>query len=150
MVDAYYAVALQLHCRSVNGVEGRGEAQKVIEGAIEHVRGAINGALRFHGMDTKLVVLPEYFLTGHPMGEGLDEWRDKACIAADGPEYEALAKIAQEADIFLAGNAYETDTHFPELYFQTSFLIAPNGEQVLRYRRLLSMYSPSPWDVWVK
>lgn len=148
MVDAYYAIALQTHCRSVNAVESREDAQVLINDAIDRTEKAIAGAMRFLGMDTKLVVLPEYFLTGHPMGESLEEWRDKASIASDGSEYEALAQIAQKANVFLAGNAYETDPYFPDFYFQTSFLLAPNGDQVLRYRRLISMYSPSPWDVW--
>ena len=32
-------------------------------------------------------------------------------------------------------------SHFPGLYFQTSFVIAPDGNVVLRYRRLNSMYA---------
>ncbi len=147
-MTAYHALALQLHCRAVNGCKGREEAQVLIDDALGRTARAVAGALRFLGTDTRLVVLPEYFLTGHPMGEGLEEWTAKAAIDPDGREHEALARIAAEYDVFLAGNAYETDAHFPGWYFQTSFVTAPSGEQVLRYRRLVSMYSPSPWDVW--
>ena len=52
--------------------------------------------------------------------------------------------------MFIAGNAYETDKNFPDLYFQASFIIAPNGNVVLRYRRLNSMYAVTPHDVWSK
>lgn len=147
-MTSYHALALQLHCRAVNGCAGRGDAQVLIDDALDRTARGVAGALRFLGMDTRLIVLPEYFLTGHPMGEGLEEWTAKAAIDPDGPEHERLARIASDHDVFLAGNAYETDPHFPGWYFQTSFVTAPSGRQVLRYRRLISMYSPSPWDVW--
>ncbi len=68
----------------------------------------------------------------------------------NGAEYEALGKIAQKHNIFLAGNAYELDPNFPGLYFQTCFIIDPSGAIVLRYRRLNSMFAPTPHDVWDK
>ena len=34
------------------------------------------------------------------------------------------------------------------IFRQTSFIIDPSGAVVLRYRRLNSMYSPTPHDVW--
>jgi predicted amidohydrolase len=94
------------------------------------------------------VVLPEYVLTGFPMGESITEWREKAAMAMEGPTVEALGRIAQANDVFLAVNAYEQEEHFPELYFQTSFVLDPDGAVVLRYRRLNSMYAPTPHDVW--
>jgi predicted amidohydrolase len=48
----------------------------------------------------------------------------------------------------LAGNGYEFDPNFPEIFFQTSFIIDPAGAVILKYRRLNSMYSPTPHDVW--
>ncbi len=110
---------------------------------------ASKGFIRqFSGIEVKLVVLPEYFLTGFPLGESIPVWREKAALAIDGPEYQALADIAARSDVYLAGNAYEVDPHFPELYFQTCFIIAPNRETVLRYRRMISLSAPTPYDVW--
>ena len=71
-------------------------------------------------------------------------------MAPDGPEYEALAKAAADNGVYLAGNHYETDPKFPDLYFQGCIIFSPFGELVLRYRRLISMFSPSPFDVWDK
>jgi predicted amidohydrolase len=65
----------------------------------------------------------------------------------DGPEYDALGAIASRLRVFLAGNAYEADANFPDLYFQASFIVGPSGDVILRYRRLVSLYSPSPCDV---
>jgi len=110
---------------------------------------ASKGFIRqFSGIEVRLVVLPEYFLTGFPLGESVPIWRDKAALAIDGPEYQALADIAEKSQVWLAGNAYEVDPHFPELYFQTCFVIAPSRETVLRYRRMISLSAPTPYDVW--
>ena len=87
-------------------------------------------------------------MTGFPTRETPAEWIAKACLEPGGAEYEALGRLAQDNRIFLAGNAYEVDPSFSGLFFQTSFVIDPSGMVVLRYRRLNSMYAPTPHDVW--
>ncbi len=149
-LGAFYALALQVECRALNSVTSVTQACENIAESVNRIDQAIFGALAFLGRDTKLVVLSEYALTGHPMGESHQEWHDKAAIDMDGAEYEALGRIAQKYCIFLAVNAYERDPHFPGYYFQASTLISPAGDICLRYRRLTSMFSPSPWDVWDK
>ncbi|MCB2107272.1 MAG: hypothetical protein KDE14_06200 [Rhodobacteraceae bacterium] len=146
----YSAVALQLRVQSVNRCPDRASARERMVNSLAHIAEKVRGAVRWLGPDCRLVVLPEYFLTSFPQGETIEQWTDKAALAPDGPEYTALGKIAQDQKIFLAGNAYEIDRHFPGLYFQTCFLIAPNGNVILRYRRLNSMYAPTPHDVWDK
>lgn len=119
--------------------------------AIDHCGELIGGSKRFastfSGDQVCLVVLPEYFLSGFPMGESVKQWQEKACLTEDGPEYEALGKLAQDQAIWLSGNVYELDRYFPGLYFQTCFIINPSGDLVLRYRRLVSMFAPTPHDV---
>ncbi len=146
----YKALALQTECKAVNRAVSREESRPIMHGSIARIRAQIFSAKAFHGSDLKLVCLPEYFLTGFPAGESAKDWQGKAALDMDGPEYAALGKIASDADLYLAGNAYETDPFFPDLYFQTSFIIGPSGNVDLRYRRLISMYAPSPYDVWDK
>lgn len=146
----YKALALQTECKAVNRCASREESRLIMHGSIARIRGQIFTAKAFHGDDLKLVCLPEYFLTGFPMGESARDWQGKAALEMDGPEYAALGKIASDGNLYIGGNAYETDKHFPDLYFQTSFIITPNGDVALRYRRLISMYAPSPYDVMEK
>ncbi len=149
-MNSYRAIALQTKCFAVNYAKTKSEANAIIKQNIERLSRQIFASIAFVGFDTKLIVLPEYFLTGFPMGESIEEWREKACLEIGGEIYESLGKIAQERQIFLSGNAYELDENFPGLYFQTCFVIAPSGDVVLRYRRLNSMFAPTPHDVWDK
>ncbi|HEX8757282.1 MAG TPA: nitrilase-related carbon-nitrogen hydrolase [Steroidobacteraceae bacterium] len=144
----YLALALQTHCNAVSGISDPAATRAAMMSSIERVGRQIAGAKRFAGPDVRLVALPEYFLTGFPMQEGAQSWARRAALAPDGAEYDALGSIARDAGIFLAGNAYESDAHFPGLYFQASFVIAPAGKVILRYRRLISLFSPTPYDVW--
>jgi predicted amidohydrolase len=147
----YAALALQLTARSLESVTDPRAAMLV------HI-GDVGTALRtsaifveqYGGSPVKLAVLPEYLFTSYPGRVSIADFAARVGWAADGPEYAALGKVASDQQMFLAGNAYETDPHFPSLYFQTSFIIAPWGDVILRYRRLNSMFAPSPHDVWDK
>jgi predicted amidohydrolase len=148
----YAALALQIATACVNECPDRAAARQRMLENVGRVRRAVAGSRGFirqyNGVDVRLVVLPEYVLTGFPMQESVPEWREKAALAFDGPEYRELGAIARDMDLYLAGNAYEVDPNFPELYFQCCFIIAPSGEVILRYRRLVSLSAPTPYDVW--
>ncbi|WP_439486640.1 nitrilase-related carbon-nitrogen hydrolase [Blastomonas fulva] len=152
-VDApYAAVAMQLAARSVERAPDRGAARSQILGMIGEVETKIRSARifieQYGGHPVKLAVLPEYLFTSYPGRVSIPDFAALAAFEMQGEEYEALGKVAQNLKLFLAGNAYEVDPNFPGLYFQASFLIAPSGDVVLRYRRLNSMFAPTPHDVW--
>lgn len=145
----YQALALQVTTVPVGDSP---DTRKAIMANIERLAGALGASRSWLQLATgsapRLAVLPEYALTGAPTTPDFRRWRELAALEIDGPEYRALGRIARENELYLAGNAYEADPHFPSLYFQCSFVIAPSGATVLRYRRLISLYSPSPYDVW--
>jgi predicted amidohydrolase len=150
----YSAVAMQLAARSVEKHKTRETAMAQVMQHIADIEGQIRSASifigQYSGAPVKLAVLPEYLFTSYPGRISIPDFASTAAIAPDGPEYEALGAMAERLKMFIAGNAYETDKNFPGLYFQASFVIAPNGKVVLRYRRLNSMFAPSPHDVWSK
>lgn len=150
----FAAVALQVAARSVERVADRAAASRQMLAMIEEIGVKLRSSnvfiQQYGGTPVKLAVLPEYVLTSYPGRISIPDFAAKAALDIGGPEYEALGKVAQSQQLFLAGNAYERDAHFPGLYFQTSFVIAPNGDVVLRYRRLNSMFAPTPHDVWSK
>ena len=146
-MNPYSALALQITCQSVNKCPNPDDAKAGIQASLERVARQVAASKVFVGPSLKLVVLPEYFLTSYPQGESIEAWREKGCIAPDGPEHEAIARMASDHDLYLSGNVYETDPHFPTLYFQTSFVVDDAGTLILRYRRLISMFAPTPYDV---
>ncbi|MDP4501586.1 nitrilase-related carbon-nitrogen hydrolase [Nonomuraea turcica] len=144
-MTAFTALALQVRTRAINGAT---DPRAEIRAAIERIGAQVGGSKAWLGPGLRLVVLPEYALTGFPMRESFAEWRERAALDPGGPEYRVLAGIAVTHEVFLCVNAYERDEHFPELYFQASVIFSPAGEVVLRYRRLHSMFTPTPYDVW--
>jgi len=85
-----------------------------------------------------------------PWANLLTEWRAKAGLNAKGrrsmthwPRIRRVNRIS-----FLPANQYETRPGVsPNCIFRRRHHFAP-GEIVLRYRRLISMFAPSPFDVW--
>ncbi|CAM3163214.1 Aliphatic amidase [Sphingomonas antarctica] len=150
----YAAVAMQMTARSVAPGATRDTQRESMLRHLTDVTGQIRGATAFitqyGGAPVRLAVLPEYLFTSYPIRTGISAFAEVAAWDMRGPEYDALGKAAQDLNLFLAGNAYERDPHFPGLYFQTSFIVAPSGEIVLRYRRINSMFAPTPHDVWSK
>lgn len=147
-IAPYQALALQTACHAVNRCAGTAQARERMMDNIARIHRQVQASKAFIGPDLKLVVAPEYFLTSYPLGDSLPGWAAKAAIAPDGPECARLGDMCRDAGIYFSGNAYETDPHFPGLYFQTSFIIDDAGRVILRYRRLVSMYGPTPHDLW--
>jgi predicted amidohydrolase len=150
----YAAVAMQLAARSVERAKNRDEARAQVMAHVAELEAQIRSAsifiTQYGGAPVKLAVLPEYLFTSYPGRISIPDFAALAAFDPDGAEYEALGKMAERLKMFIAGNAYETDRNFPGLYFQASFVIAPSGKVVLRYRRLNSMFAPTPHDVWSK
>lgn len=148
----FSAMAMQLTARSLERLPDAAAARAAILAHIAEIESQIRTSAifvaQYSGLPVKLVVLPEYLFTSYPGRISIPDFAARVGFAADGPEYEALGGVAQRLGMFLSGNAYETDAAFPDFYFQTSFIVAPSGEVLLRYRRLLSMFAPSPHDVW--
>lgn len=150
LIGPYRALALQTRCDAINSISDVAACRAQMMAAITRIDKQVAAAKQFSGDDLKLVVLPEYFLTSFPVGPDLPTWAARACLKPDGAEYAALGDVAKKNGVYLSGNAYEVDAKFPEINFQVSFIIDDAGKLILRYRRLISMYTATPHDVWDK
>jgi len=146
-MNTYTALAMQIKCQAVNHHSSRAEVIDAMKATLTRVNYHIGGAKKFIGPALKLVVLPEYFMTSYPMGEGIMGWRELACISKDHEIFEIIGDICRSNNVFLSGNYYEQDDNFPNLFFQASFIVDDQGKHILNYRRLNSMFSPTPHDV---
>ena len=101
LAPRYTAVAPQTACDAVNQDKTPEAARARMERAIGRVTGQImtaKGFLKgFNGYDVKLVVLPEYWMTGFPLGESREEWQDKAALDMDGAFADRLAGLGLPA-----------------------------------------------------
>jgi len=146
-IPTYTALAMQVKCHAINQHTSRDGVISEMKRTVDRIHYHIGGAKKFIGAHLKLVVLPEYFMTSYPMGEGIMGWREKACISKDHELFDIIGDICRSHDIYLSGNYYEQDDNFPNLFFQASFIVDDQGKLILNYRRLNSMFSPTPHDV---
>lgn len=146
-IEPYAALPLQVTCQAINQLPDRGSARQSMHNTVDRLHRQIRASKAFIGNHVRLVVLPEYFLTGFPMGDTLEGWQHKAALEEECDIYDKLAHTASENKVYLSGNSYEVDPNFSDLYFQTSFIFNDSGDLILRYRRLISMFAPTPHDV---
>ena len=99
-IDRYTALALQTRCDAVNKLD-KAAARQAMMAAIARIDEQIRGSLVLTGPTLRLVVLPEYFMTGYPVGDTIDGWANKAAVEPDGAEYEALGAVAQKHKIWV-------------------------------------------------
>jgi predicted amidohydrolase len=150
VLPRYQALACQTIVRPVTeSVRDRAEGRAIIR---ENLDAAL--ALMWKGLgnglgSVKLVTFPEMAFTLAPVGwrkRPSADWLDLACVEIPGPELRPLLDAAREAQVFIGANAYEFDPRWPGRYFNCSFLVNPQGEVMLKYRRLHSPITPSPHD----
>jgi hypothetical protein len=134
-VQPYVALALQTPCHAINRAPDTATAREWMRSNILRVGQQIHASKQFIGPEVRL-------------GDPLPVWAERAAWHPEGPEYAAVAQMAVKSQVFISGNCYELDAHFPGFYFQTSFIVDDTGKTVLRYRRLISMFAPTPHDVW--
>jgi len=84
---------------------------------------------------SKIYVLPEFFLTGAG-GIGIStESRELMCVRVPGPEIDQLCELAKRVDAYIAGMVWEVMDDWPGRYWNTGFIISPDGEVVLKYHK---------------
>ncbi len=132
-IEKYTALVMQ---PEVNVARTRDDINKNLERCCQMID---FGTGYFYERPVRLVVFPEYFLQGVTTpGKGEDslkEFMNKA-ITIPGPELDVLGKKAQEYGLYIAGGGVvEQVKEFPDRWFNTAFIIGPNGDVILRYHK---------------
>lgn len=149
-IEQYAAVGLS---PTVWGAETRADIQK----NIEHIHENLSAAVWLSGLElpVRLAVIPEGALQGFT-DEVFDmdhaEYREEIAIDIPGEETDLLGEYAREFGIYLVASAKERAPEYPEKFFNTAFVIDPDGEIILKHRKLTPLLpverSVSPHDVW--
>ena len=127
---AYDVLMMQSHQEFAQQLETREATLR------RNLQGALGLAAPFCARPTtRLAVFPEFFLQGSAIGQSLEWWASMG-IRIPGPETAQLAEFARRHDVYLCGAVLEYDPAWPRRYFNTSIIIDPQGQVVLRYRKL--------------
>ena len=141
----WVATAVQMPSRPVADAADRAAAWNRIHENLDVALSMAESALRQHRPD--LLLFPEFAFQGPPRGRGAREWIDLACCPVPGPITEPLQSLATAKRVYVAGNQFEWDPEWPAAFFNTSFLIDPGGDLLLRYRRVNTTMAVSPHDL---
>ena len=82
----------------------------------------------------KLITFSEFCLTGVPESRKVEDYLRRS-VYMPGWVTETLGAKAKEHDCYIACNTFERDDDFPGMVFNTSFLMGPDGEIALKYRK---------------
>tara|TARA_A100001391_G_scaffold205405_2_gene205825 strand:+ start:16441 stop:17460 length:1020 start_codon:yes stop_codon:yes gene_type:complete len=145
-IQPWRATCIQIDSKVASNATNKEEAWAIIEGnlanAIAKIEAACTGPT-----PPKLVVLPEFALQGPPRSTPVSDWIERACAPVPGPLTDRLAAIARKHAIYIAGNHFEVDPKWPDRYFNSSFVLDPKGQVILRYRRINTASWTSPHDI---
>ena len=84
--------------------------------------------------DVKLAVFSEYSIIGQYRPRSVDEWLALA-ETIPGDVTDQIGRKAKERGCYIVGNLYERDDDWPGRLFNTSFIVDPDGEIILKYRK---------------
>jgi len=130
-IPPYQTLIVQSH---INTVPNLSEANDVISGNLDR---SFRLASKFAGRDQlKLVVFPEYWMTGAVFGQSVDDFWPQVGIQINGPHFERLQEFASKMKVYAGGAIFEYDPDWPRRWFNTAFIINPSGDLILRYRKI--------------
>ena len=144
-IEPWRATCIQMKSRLATKAASTDEAWDIIKGNINRAVAMIEAACAGQ-TPPKLVVLPEFGLQGPPHGGTVADWIEKSCYPIPGRITEPLQALAKRRGIYIAGNQFEVDPQWPGRFFNCCFLIGPNGDVLLRFRRINTASWPSPHD----
>lgn len=135
-MQLYYAAAIQVdqpHPRR------RDEMPANTQRMLGLLAQAVEGYRPFH--DVKLVVFPE-FAHAAPIYPSTEELLEKLAVPVPNEHTERLTRAARTHGVHIqSGSFLEVDARWPDLVFNTTCLIGPDGI-LARYRKV------NPWIPW--
>lgn len=160
MPKSFIAVAIQPEVRThyITGKKAEEQKRENIDRYLNLIdRFVLATAHRMAGETPKLIVFPESAIHGFgPLRSRDWEIYKELAITIPGEETEALGRKCKEHHLYLAATAYEKMApDFPDKIFNTGFILDPDGNVALKYRKINTTNNPielatSPCDILEK
>ncbi len=150
-IEQYMALAIQ---SAMVGTFKREDIKR----NIDHITDIIRAGFWLGGieMPVKLAAIPEGALQGFNdelMDRDHVDFARNMAIDIPGKETDLLGKIAKEFDLYLIAQAKVTHPKIPDRFFNSAFLINPEGEVILQSYKMQVFcreHSTVPHDIWDK
>lgn len=150
-IKPYLAMVVQ---SKVIAAKGMDDVHQNLEHALKLIDQYMKGVWQLSGGGApRLVVFPEAFLHGFgPMGTRTYQTNSQFALRIPGEETRALGEKCKQYGCYLAGAAFEKIDGFPNHFFNCGFIISPEGQVILKYRKVNASnnnieISSSPVDV---
>jgi len=149
MIEPYTAVALQT---SVHNVTIRDQ----VERNLTHIGNMIDLVAHICSLElpVRLIALGEGAIQGF-IDEILDmeqaEYTNVMAATIPGPETDAIGEKARQHGCFILGQLKTRHDDYPDRFFNTVFLVDPDGEVVYQHQKnviLFTEHSTTPHDVY--
>jgi predicted amidohydrolase len=97
----------------------------------------------------RLVCFPEFSIGGlYNNQTTVQEVKRYQAITIPGPETDALAEKAKKYNTYIAACNHENDPAWPDNFFNTAFIINPEGKVILKYRKMNIAFGLNPHDIF--
>ncbi|HWL42137.1 MAG TPA: nitrilase-related carbon-nitrogen hydrolase [Ilumatobacter sp.] len=130
-ITHYEAAALQTRATAVS-LHDAEQRDRDVRANLTRAFDLIDYVTAFGNSEVKLVVMPEYGINARWQKLSVDEWIS-ICSTVPGPYTDLISAKAQQLKIFIAANMMEVHPDFPGRFFNTSFLVGPTGDILIKH-----------------
>jgi predicted amidohydrolase len=126
----YEVACLQTRSRAVSFDAEQRDAD--VRANLERSFELIDYITAFGNSAVRLVVYPEYAINARWEKLSVEQWMELS-TTIPGPYTDLLSAKAQQRNLYIAANMMETHPDFPGRFFNTSFLVGPTGDILIKH-----------------
>ncbi len=128
----YYEVAcLQTRARAVSLDDDR-QRDRDIRANLGRALEMVDYVTAFGNSEVRLVVLPEYAVNARWEKLSVGQWIS-LCTTIPGPYTDLIGDKAEQRGVYIAANMMEVHPDFPGRFFNTSFLVGPDRQILIKH-----------------
>ncbi|MFC2122995.1 nitrilase-related carbon-nitrogen hydrolase [Bacteroidota bacterium] len=150
-IKPYAACSVQAYWENYNpNLNGEFEGDTLKQRNLQRMCAYIDACFKVGAIPrpVKLVCFPEFSIGGlYTPTTTTEEVKKWQAITIPGPETDVLAEKAREHNIYIAASNHENDPLRPDYFFNTAFIINPQGKIILKYRKLNVRFGCNPHDI---
>jgi predicted amidohydrolase len=144
-MQPYNISCMQTIIRCVEKAKDSKEARKIRLENVKRFCELIEGARYFAG-GSKIYLFPEFSISGVPWTESVAEAIERYAIYMPGEELDLLSETAKKFKCYIGGNNWEKNDDWPGRFFNSSYLISPEGKLLGTYWRNHTGFGNNPHD----